>query len=137
MIQLEGDVLIANKDENRVAPPQKATLVGLGLLTVIMSELDTSMRFGSSNPTGTSISQEVQMTATLYTVSDPNVPTEGENFPQLSDTEVETPEDPSPERTPDGPETPEEGTEGDEEGQDEDEAGTVEDAPDEDAESDG
>lgn len=107
-LQLEGGVLIRNKDESRTAPVQEE-LDGTSLLFVALSELDTVLHFGTSNISASTVHQEITFTPTLYTLSDRAKYGEVEIYPQVVDPEETViPPDPSSERVVDGPETIEE-----------------------------
>jgi hypothetical protein len=101
-IELEGDGRIENKDPS-VEKPEEGALNGTVFIRPIFSELDTRLQFGVLDD----IQQELTLTPTLYTISDPTFvqEEEGEIYPQVPFEILDTvPEDPSPDRVADGPE---------------------------------
>jgi hypothetical protein len=106
-ISLDGGSLITNKDESKPVP-DKNTLVGTQFIRPIYSELDTRLQFGVKD----AVLQEVILSPTLYTISDPDFTSDGEIYPQMTpDPLTGVAPDPSDERVVDGPEE----AEGDEE----------------------
>lgn len=106
-IQLEGGVLIRNKDGRRTAAPKEEELAGSSFLLTTFSELDTILHFGTSNVSGSTTTLEITLTPTQYTLSDPEQYGETEIYPQVPDNEESLiPDDPSPDRVAEGPDDP-------------------------------
>jgi hypothetical protein len=105
-INLSGGATIRNKDEDRAAPDVEK-LDGMILLRPIFGELDTRLQFGSLE----TMTSEVILTPTKYTISDPIYAIE-EMYPQVTaDVDDMLPEDPSEDRVATGPEEAGEGEE--------------------------
>jgi hypothetical protein len=103
-IELEGGVLIRNKDGRRTAAPTEEELGGTSLLLVTFSEMDTILHFGMSSAPGSTTVKEITLTPTQYTLSDAAVYGEVEIYPQVPDAEETViPDDPSVDRVADGP----------------------------------
>lgn len=110
-IQLEGGILVSNKDKRRTAIPE---VKGKVLNFVALSETDTRMQFGhvTLNEAGDPVVAEetwVELSPTLYTIGGMEGQTE-EYYPQAAPELADAlPPDPSDERVVDGPEKPVEG----------------------------
>jgi len=99
-ITLDGGSLITNKDQSKPAP-DKNTLTGTQFIRPIYSELDTRLQFGVKD----AVLQEVILSPTLYTISDPDFTSNGEIYPQMvPDPLTGVGPDPSVDRVADGPE---------------------------------
>lgn len=100
-IQLEGGVLIRNKDRRRTAAPTKGELAGISLLSATFNPDETILHFGTSNREGVTVVKEISLEPTKYTLSDPLSRERNEIFPQKPDPDFQLPRDPSPERVQD------------------------------------
>jgi len=99
-ITLDGGSVITNRDLAKPIP-DKTTLVGTQFIRPIYSELDTRLQFGVKD----AVLQEVILSPTLYTISDPDFTSNGEIYPQMvPDPLTGVAPDPSGDRVADGPE---------------------------------
>jgi hypothetical protein len=99
-ITLDGGSVITNRDLAKPIP-DKATLVGTQFIRPIYSEVDTRLQFGVKD----AVLQEVILSPTLYTISDPDFTSNGEIYPQMvPDPLTGVAPDPSVDRVADGPE---------------------------------
>jgi len=103
-ILLDGEARVTNKDPGRPLP-EEDVFKGSQFLRPIYSELDTRLQFGVMD----NVVDEIVLTPTMYTMTDPSLTTEEEFYPQVPIELTDTlPPDPSDERVADGPETTEE-----------------------------
>jgi hypothetical protein len=103
-ITLDGNSRITNKDASK-SVPDASTLLGTQFIRPIYSELDTRLQFGVKD----AVLQEVILSPTLYTISDPDFTSDGEIYPQMTpDPLTGVQPDPSADRVADGPEEPDE-----------------------------
>lgn len=99
-ITLDGGSVITNRDLAK-SIPDRTTLVGTQFIRPIYSELDTRLQFGVKD----AVLQEVILSPTLYTISDPTFTSNGEIYPQMTpDPLTGVAPDPSDQRVVDGPE---------------------------------
>lgn len=104
-IVLDGNGRITNKNPTQEMPDVDK-LKGSTFIRPIFSELDTRLQFGVLD----TVNAEVTLSPTKYTMSDPNLETEEEYYPQVPVELADTlPPDPSDERVADGPDEQPEG----------------------------
>jgi len=90
-IQLEGNIVIRNYDEDIGIPPQ--SIVGKTLLMVILSEMDTRAQFGFAQSVGHPLEvEEISLHPYRYSLTVPGY--DEEVYPQRPDDEVEAPPHP-------------------------------------------
>jgi hypothetical protein len=104
-IRLSGDAMIGNHDGRRKKPDDEI-LTGTSLLNVINAER-TVLQFGRNFADGSSeVVAEIELTPTLYSISDPVHTANRLVLPGKPEQEVDPlPPDPSADRVVDGPES--------------------------------